>query len=148
MFEKDVLKDVLYQTLGFGDKDWSRRIGISAISLLLLIAVRMLQTGTSLVTESNFYTRLSSEWVNEIVGSIGVRVVQVHCSAPSNVLLARNTARLEPSELRPGHHVMPSDELLEGISSGAWEPLKVPSKIIRVDTADTFDYAEVLQSIR
>ncbi len=24
LFEKDVFKDVLYQTLGFGDKDWSR----------------------------------------------------------------------------------------------------------------------------
>ena len=135
LFEKDVFKDVLYQTLGFGDKDWSRRIGMSAINLLFITAGRTLQTGASLVTESNFYRQFSSERAEEIADNAKARVVQVHCSAPPDILVKRNASRLTPSKLRPGHHVMPSEELLEGIRSGTWEPLDIPSKTIRVDTS-------------
>ena len=147
LFEKDVFKDVLYQALGFGDKDWSRQIGVSAINLLLLTADRMLRTGASLVTESNFYRQLSSERVGEIADNAKARVVQVHCSAPPDILVTRNAARLAPSRLRPGHHVMPSEELLGGIRSGTWEPLDIPSKTIHVDTSGSFDYANVLRNI-
>ncbi len=147
LFEKDVFKDVLYQALGFGDKDWSRRIGLSAINLLFLTADRMLATGASLITESNFYRQLSSERVGEIADNANARVVQVHCSAPPDILVTRNAARLAPSRLRPGHHVMPSEELLAGIRSGTWEPLDVPSKTVHVDTSDYFDYANVIRNI-
>ncbi len=147
LFEKDVFKEVLYQALGFGDRDWSRRIGMSAVNLLFLTADRMLRIGASLVTESNFYRRLSSDRVGEIADNAKARVVQVHCSAPPDILVERNAARLAPSKLRSGHHVMPSEELLEGVRSGIWEPLDIPSKTIRVDTSSFFDYADVLQSI-
>ncbi len=147
LFEKDVFKEVLYQALGFGDRDWSRRIGMSAVNLLFLTADRMLRIGASLVTESNFYRRLSSDRVGEIADNAKARVVQVHCSAPPDILVERNAARLAPSKLRSGHHVMPSEELLEGVRSGIWEPLDIPSKTIRVDTSSSFDYADVLQSI-
>lgn len=147
LFEKDVLKDTLYEAMGSGDQDWSRRIGIAAINLLFLTADRMLRTGSSVITESNFYTRLSSGQAGEIADSAKAKVVQVPCSGSSHTLATRNAARLTPSGLRPGHHVMPSEELLEGIRSGIWEPLDIPSTIIRVDTSSSFDYAHILRNI-
>ena len=148
LFEKDVFKDILYHDLEFGDKDWSQRIGISAINLLFLTAEQMLRSGASLITECNFYRHLSSERAGEIAKNAKARVVQVHCSAPAELLLSRNVARLVPPNLRPGHHVMPSEELLEGVREGTWEPLDIPSQIIRVDTFETFDYPTVLRDIR
>ncbi len=148
LFEKDVFKDNLYADLGFGDKDWSRRIGISAINLLLLTADRMLQVGASLITESNFYRQFSSQRVREIADDTKARVIQVHCSASPDILLHRNAARIDPDQQRPGHHVMPDEELLAGIRNGTWEPLDVPSKIIRVDTSSQFDYPDVIGHIR
>ena len=148
LFEKDVLKDVLYQTLGFGDKDWSGRIGVSAISLLFVTANQMLQKGASVVTESNFYRQFDSQRAAEVANNVSARIVQVHCSAPPEVLVERNASRLDPDKLRPGHHVMPSEELLGGIRSGIWEPLDIPSKIIRVDTHGSFDYPNILREIR
>ena len=148
LFEKDVFKDILYHDLEFGDKDWSRRIGISAINLLFLTADQMLQSGASLITECNFYRHLSSQQAGEIAKNANARVVQVHCSAPAELLLSRNVARLVPPNLRPGHHVMPSEELVHGINEGLWDPLDIPSQIIRVDTSDSFDYANILHAIR
>ena len=147
LFEKDAIKDTLHEAMGFGDKDWSRQIGIGAINLLFLTAGRLLRTGSSLVTESNFYTQLSSEQAGEIADRAKAKVVQVHCSAPPHTLVTRNAARLTPAGLRPGHHVMPSEELLGGIRSGTWEPLDIPSTIIRVDTSSSFDYTNILRNI-
>ncbi len=148
LFEKDVFKDTIYRTLGFGDKVWSRQIGISSTDLLFLVANRMLGVGASLMTESNFDRRFSSEPAREVADNADARVIQVHCAAPPDILVERNAARLDPSQLRPGHHVMPSDQLLEGIASGIWEPLDVPSKIVRVDTSYPYDYAGVLRDIK
>lgn len=148
LYEKDVFKDTLFQSLGIGDREWSQRVGASAIELLFLVADRMLRTGASLITECNFHRQLSSKRVQEIAALTGARVIQVHCSATPDVLVERNAARLTPPEQRTGHHVMPNDELLEGIRSGIWEPLDVPSQIIRVDTSISFDYASVLREIR
>ena len=76
--------------------------------------------------------------------------MQVHPCALSDVLVERNARRLTPSEQRPGHHVMPAEKLLEGIRfrSGTWEPLDIPSEIIRVDNSGSLDYANILPDIR
>lgn len=149
LFEKDAYKDALFADLGFGDKDWSRLIGISAINLLFFTADRMLQSGASLITESNFYTQLSSERACAIANNAKAKVIQVHCSASPEVLLKRNAIRLDGNQQRPGHHVMPDEELLEGIRNGTWEALDVLSEIIRVDTSrPLFDYPNVIESIR
>ena len=68
--------------------------------------------------------------------------------SPPETLVERNARRLTPPELRPGHHVMPAEELLEAIIFGMWDPLDVPSEIIRVDTSGAYDYADILRRIR
>ena len=147
LFEKDAIKNLLYETLGFGDKDWSGQIGVSAIDILFVTANQLLRKEVSVVTESNFYRQFDSRRVAEVAEKVDARIVQVHCSAPPEILVERNARRLDPSNLRPGHHVMPSEELLGKLRSGTWEPLDVPSKIIRVDTSDALEYEELLRSI-
>ncbi len=148
LFEKDTIKDVLYETLGFGDKAWSRQIAPIAIDMLFFTANQLLRNGLSVATESNFYRQFSSARVSELASKVDVRIVQVHCSVPPEILVKRNAARLHPPNFRPNHHVMPSEELLGKLASGTWEPLDVPSKVIRVDTSESLDYPKLLQAIR
>ena len=135
VFEKDAIKDTLYQSLGSGNKDWSRQIGLAAINMLFAIASQMLDANASLITEANYYRQFDSESAAEVLAQLNARVVQIHCSAPTEVLMERNARRRKPAEQRSGHHVMPDDELVTGIESGIWEPLDIPSEIIRVDTS-------------
>ena len=148
LFEKDVFKDILYQAMGTGDKDWSRNVGTGAIDLLFLVAERMLKNRVSLITECNFYRDFHSQIAGQIRKLTGASVVQAHCFAQPEVLVQRNIARLQPSNHRPGHHVMPSEELLCGLQTRSWDPLDLPSRIIPVDTSDSFDYDEVLQKFQ
>ncbi len=147
VFEKDALKDELYRTLGHGDRDWSRQIGLTAISLLFSMAHQMLRTGSSVVTEANFYRQFDSERAAEVLQQVRARVVQLHCSAPPKVLVERNTRRGTPAEQRSGHHVMLDNELLAGINAGTWEPLDIPSEVIRVDTSTEIDQVAILRAI-
>ncbi|MYD35717.1 MAG: ATP-binding protein [Dehalococcoidia bacterium] len=147
-FEKDAIKDTLYQSLGFGDKDWSRRIGLATINILFAIASQMLEARQSLITEANFYRQYDSERATEVLRQVSARVVQVHCSAPTEVLIERNARRRTPAEQRLGHHVMPDNELIAGIEAGTWEPLDIPSEIIRVDTPREADYETMLERVR
>ena len=148
LFEKDTIKDLLYKTLAFGDKAWSRQIATSAIDVLFFAAGQLLRNGQSVATESNFYRQFDSARASELAIKTGARIVQIHCSASPEILVERNAARLYPPNYRPNHHVMPSEELLGKLDSGTWEPLDVPSKVIRVDTSDSLDYANLLQTIR
>ncbi len=148
LFEKDALKDELYRTLGHGDRDWSRQIGLTAISLLFSIAYQVLQSGSSVVTEANFYRQFDSERAAEVLQQVRARVVQLHCSASPEILVERNARRRTSAKQWPGHHVMPDEELLEGIEAGTWEPLDIPSEIIRVDSSTDIDYLRVLRELR
>ena len=148
LYEKDAFKDSIFRSLGVGDRDWSQRVGMVAIDLLFLVAIRLLTTGASLVTECNFNRQLSSIRVQETADFAHARVIQIHCWAPSDILVERNAARQDSSQTHLVHHVMPSQELLEGIRTGIWEPLNVRSKIVQVNTSSPFDYGRVLQKIQ
>ena len=43
---------------------------------------------------------------------------------------------------------MLDEELLDGIRKGTWEPLDIPSEIIRVDTSKPFNHSDVVEEIR
>jgi len=104
--------------LGFGDKDWSRQVAPIAIDVLFFAANQLLRSGASVITESNFYRQFNSVRATELATKVDARFVQIHCSAPPEVLVERNARRLAPPNLRPNHHVMPSEELLAKLASG------------------------------
>ena len=147
LFEKDVFKDILYQALGTGDKDWSRIVGTGAIDMLFLVAEQMLRNRISLISECNFYKEFHSGRAKEIASTTKARVLQVHCSASPDLLVSRNADRLAPSRVRIGHHVMPSVELLRGLENRAWEPLEIPGEIIRADTSGFADHSIVIKQV-
>jgi predicted kinase len=69
---KDDVKEALFDALGTGDREWSRRLGRAAYDVLFVMARRLLEAGTSCVLESNFSTEdhtrrsgISRTWMRE-----------------------------------------------------------------------------------
>jgi predicted kinase len=130
LFAKDDVKETLFDVLGTGDRSWSRQLGAVAFELLFLIASRELAAGRSLILEANF-ARGQAEHKFESLPRH--RVVQVHVSAPLEVLLERYRSR----ERHPGHL---DGEMLAEVAGAVREdrhrPLDLPGDVLEVETSE------------
>jgi predicted kinase len=58
---KDDVKEALAEPFATGDREWSRRLGTAAYSVLFVVGERILAAGHGLVLESNFRRGLADE---------------------------------------------------------------------------------------
>ena len=143
LIARDELKETLYEELGTGDVDWTRRLGSASFGLLRLLAVRLLEAGSGAVLEANFFRGLSER---DFDGLPPHRLVQVHCSAPAEVVLERYEQR---AGRHPGHlDDRRRDEVLARLHDGTHDPLDLPGSVVRVDTTSPVDVAALADRIR
>ena len=148
---RDGIKESLYDTIGAGDRDWSRQLGLASIRLLFYFAERLLAAGHGLVVESNFYDRYDTPRFEAVLARYATRTVQVHCTAAAPVVIARYRERSSTAERHPGHlgaAVLP--ELRAGLREAAWGPLRLAVPCVTVNTTDfaTLDYTDLCGAVR
>lgn len=142
LIERDRIKEQLYETLGAGDSEWSSRLGGAAFALLFDHAAALLEAGRSAIVEANFF-RGGAE--PEFAALPAHRVVQIHCSAPLELLVERYTSRRR----HHGHHDDEKVHLLrERFDRGAHEPLDLAGDLIRVDTSSPVDTGAIVDRVR
>lgn len=140
LIAKDTIKEALFDGLGTGDLAWSRRLGTATFGVMLALAEESLAAGGSFVLEANFARGEG----NARLAQLPARFVQVHCSAPLDVLVGRYATR----ERHPGHvDGERIDALREAVESGRHEPLELPGKLIRVDTTGPVDVAALAEQL-
>jgi len=54
LLAKDDVKEALFDSLGTGDREWSRRLGRATYDVMFAVARRLLADGVSCLLESNF----------------------------------------------------------------------------------------------
>jgi predicted kinase len=142
VFEKDAFKEALFDALGVGDRDWSRRLGATVYRLLMVVAERELAAGRPLVLEANF---ARGEAEAAFASLPRHRLVQVHCTAPERVLVGRYVAR----DRHPGHldrEIV--EEVRSAVRSGRHDPLDLHGPVIRVDTSSDVDEIGLADGVR
>jgi predicted kinase len=143
LIARDELKETLYEELGTGGVEWNRRLGSATFALLQILAARLLDAGSGAVLEANFFRGLSERAFDRLPPH---RLVQVHCTAPAEVVLERYERR---AGRHPGHlDDLRKDEVLERLRDGAHDPLDLPGLVLRVDTRSTVDLASLAGRIR
>src|SRR3954464_3018370 len=78
---KDGIKELLFDTLGWSDREWSKRLGAASYELLFHILEAQLKAGASFVVEANFHVALHEERFNTLRGSYNFVPFQVMCYA-------------------------------------------------------------------
>ncbi|HJU36627.1 MAG TPA: ATP-binding protein [Gaiellaceae bacterium] len=142
LIAKDTIKEALFDGLGTGDLAWSQRLGEATYLAMLGIAEDAANAGASLVLEANFVR--GGEFATALAG-LPARFVQVHCSAPLEVLVKRYGAR----ERHPGHvDSQRIDALRDSVETGRHEPLDLPGETIRVDTTQPVDLARLVEEVQ
>ena len=56
---KDDIKEALAEPFATGDRDWSRKLGVAAYTVLFAVAERILEAGYGLILETNFRSGIS-----------------------------------------------------------------------------------------
>lgn len=150
-FNKDGIKETLFDTLGWSDREWSRQLGIASARLLFHYIERQLAAGQSVVAESAFQAAYDAPRLPALREQFHCRVLEAHCTAAPDVLLARVLERAQSRQRHPGHGELAQlEELRANLLSGVYRPLSGDGAALIVDTTDLarLDYQSLLQIIR
>jgi len=146
---KDVFKEILFDHLGWSDREWSRRLGSVSMALLFRAASALLEVGQSVALEANFYAQWDTPELLKLAQVSGCRFVQVVCTASKSTLAERYKHRIRTGERHPGHtESEPLEETLARLLDGRWEALELEGPVIRVDTEIMPSAAEVEDIVR
>jgi len=133
LLAKDTIKESLFDGLGTGDLAWSRRLGEATYLALLGVVEESVAVGASLVVEANF---VRGSELEARLAALPARVLQVHCSAPLELLIERYSGR----KRHPGHVDAERIEALrQAIASGRHDPLDLRGETVRIDTTKPVD---------
>lgn len=139
LLAKDDYKELLFETLGTGDRAWSKRLSQAAYALMFAETRRWLARGQSCIVEGNF------RWLEQAgafaaLDPLNVRYVQVLCRATPQVLVRRFRERA--ATRHPGHADLDNlSELESELRSAAQEPLPLPGHVEVCDTTDDWSAA-------
>lgn len=153
-FYKDGIKELLFETLGWSDRQWSRQLGGASMAVLWHILEQQLAAGCSLAAESNFSAQMDAPKLEALRLRVPFRVLEVHCTAAPAIVLERFFQRANDGQRYPGHvEHLQREEIAANLAAGHWGPLSSNGNggtIITVDTSDfaRVDYAGILQQVR
>jgi predicted kinase len=137
---KDAIKERLYDTVGAGDREWSRRLGRATFALMFHWLDEELRAGRPVIVEANF-TAAAAPLFAALPPH---RPLQLFCFAPREVVIERYAARA-----RHGGHLddLVVEELRAGDHEEQWRPLRLEGEIIRIEIATT-DLDAVVARVR
>jgi predicted kinase len=143
---KDLIKEALFDSLGWGNRAWSKRLGVASVTVLFAIIESELAAGRSCIVESNFHPEHDAPRVRELQRRHAAGVVQLLCVTDGEVLVERHQARARSGRRHPGHlERQLVHELRPALLRGRLDPLDVGGELIEVDTTDfaTVDEAAI-----
>jgi len=151
IFEKDAIKESLYETLGWSDREWSKRLGTATHSLIDYIIEQQLRAGASFLMEGNFKPEFDDEKFRAWQQTYDCTITQIICKTDKATLEQRFIARANGDTRHPGHaDATALDEWRTYLAHASEiQPLNVESHIEIIDTTntDTIDYSAIIELI-
>ena len=136
-FSKDIIKEKLFDTLGYKDRDWSQTLGKGSLAVLFQTTEELLRHQQSLIIESNFKPNLAKIDIENLIKNIPVKIFQIICFADGQEIYRRFKDRVESGHRHPGHCddvniVECKDKLIKG---GKF-PIDIKGEKFEIDTTD------------
>ncbi len=136
---KDDLKESLFDSLGWSNRDWSMKLGRATILLLYQLVETLLRAGVPTIAESYFRPDLAPAEFQAIQARTPFRPFVIECVAEGEILWQRWQNRLTNGERHPGHVDDPiSDQAVRAalLQGRAAPQLKFGSLRRIIDTTD------------
>lgn len=137
LLAKDDIKETLFDTLGWSDRDWSRRLGTATIALLFRLFEEQLRAGKSCIVECNFYPERDSQRFRDLQQPYRFTPFQILCETEGATLYRRYCERAQSADRHPGHvETQDLDEHRDLLLSGHSDPLDIGGTLYTLDTTD------------
>lgn len=144
---KDEVKEILFDRLGWDDKEWSQKLSLASYAVMDYVIENTLGAGSGLIIESNFIAEYDSERMKGFIQKFGARAVQVLLYCNESVRSDRFMNRISSGNRHPGHHTR--DKAQEHLEGPKRIPLALDIPLIEIDMTDfeKVDYQELLRQI-
>jgi predicted kinase len=150
-FHKDGIKELLFDSLGWSDVAWSKRLGAASYAILYQIIEAQLQASASFVVESNFHPTYDNERFVALHNTFVFAPFQVFCTADGDVLYERFKERSASGKRHPGHRDdLRHQEFEEILRRGRHDPLEIGGETYALDMTglDAVDFDGLMAAIR
>jgi predicted kinase len=139
-FAKDAVKERLFDTVGYSDREWAHRLSGASHAILNYVMEEGLRCGRGFVIESNFNPQFDAEKFRQWHERLRFDLVQILCFAEGAVVVERFKERVESGRRHPGHcdgdNVEPFRDYL---MQGKCAPLDCGGRLIELDTTHFAD---------
>ena len=135
LIEKDTIKEFLFDTIGVGDREWSKMLGRVSSEFLYSLADELLANNKSVIIESAFETDFARPVIERFAKKYELEIVEIYCTTEKNIRRQRFIDRNESGKRHAGHV-----DTVNYPPSGAAEPLQKSrpigvGKTIMLDTS-------------
>ena len=147
---RDNIKESLYDSLGYSDREWSKKLGIASYDLLYLFTEQLLANQKSLIIESNFKSETDTVKLVSFKSKYQFNLLQIHCYTSVAIALERFKARAISGTRHPGHvDGLIYEEMESNWKQGGYEILNVCDRTLKIDTTDfnLIDYQKIYTAI-
>lgn len=150
LISKDHIKESLLETLGSGDKEWSRKLSAAAWYLLYQRVEALLRANISHIVESNFDPIYANQQWQNLGQMYYFGLIQVRCETEPNTLLKRYCQRIEKGSRHIGHVDASKDKDFLIAIKQPMDWIAVESDRLSLDTTKILpsSYLKVSQDIR
>ena len=100
---KDGLKEFLFDNLGVGNREWSKKLGAISADFLYEISDQLLSINKSLIIENAFFKSFAEPKLREVVEKYNPNVLEIHLFVEKDIRRARFKARNESGDRHEGH---------------------------------------------
>jgi predicted kinase len=153
LINKDTVMEIIFDQLGWEDRQRSIRTGITAYRLMDYVIEEQLKAGHNLIVESNFKPSFDSRRFSEWIKKYDVTCLQIVCHADKDIILKRYADRQH--KRHQGHVVNVGTQTYRAeyddrVAAGESSPLDIPARTLQIDTTkpEAIDMATIHQHIK
>jgi predicted kinase len=151
LITKDAIKEILFDHLGYGGRDWSKCLSLATYDLMFHTAAASLKAGGSVVVEANFSPDIIRRGLEVIRQQSDFCLCDIHCRTDGEILLERFKKRACGGTRNPGHlDTIVLSELEAMVTGGDEGRLDLDCETIQVDTTqlERLDMDAILTMIK
>ena len=150
LIAKDDIKESLFDSLGWKDREWSKQLGRATMRLLFYFVETQIAAGRSCIVESNFRAEMETQEFRVLQTKHDFVPLQIVLKCERDVLVQRFRARWDSGTRHPGHvDHLPNEEELAAILDSDYHAMDLGGQVIEIDTTafDKIDHAGLFRAI-